>query len=266
MREAGAHSTPSNPSETPVISTRVFGLTRSKSSVFIERNEIYETWIIRKVEGNTRRTERSWTLLGLKVNEQLNHDIYSVEGVPCSQEKMKSRYEALETGKGVLERTLANLPSGAYREIEWLIQERMRISSVAKRLRTWTLVDVGPAAPIMPRQPQPWMSWVTGKSDVLDYMVVLKAESSRDEGLTYPNRLVDPFRKNNRIGADRRRRTRSPIESIRGEERYERNDHVVDRQRGDIEISSDPTPEEAHAKIEETLAGLIAAGKKDSDS
>ncbi|KAJ5050861.1 uncharacterized protein L3040_002729 [Drepanopeziza brunnea f. sp. 'multigermtubi'] len=232
-------------------------------SAFIESNEIYEIWIIRKIEGQTRRMERNWTFLGLRVSEHLNDEVYSVEGMPCSQEKMKSKYEASKIGAGVLERRLANLPNSIYREIQWLVQERMRISSVSRRLRTWKLIDVKPTTPIMPRQPQSWMSWLMGKQNNSDQMVVLKAESSREEGMTYPNRITDPFRKHGRIPSDRRRRrTRSPVD-IRLEERDERGEYVGDRRRGEIPSMPDPTPEEAHRKIEEMLAELVASGKQD---
>lgn len=201
------------------------------------------------------------------MNEHLNNEAYAVDAMPCSQDEMKNKYEFSKTGEGspVFAKRIASVPGGVYREIEWLVQERARVSTVPRRVRTWKLVDVKPMAPTIPRQPAGWWGWMTGKVEVEDYLITLKAESSSGEGLSYPNRMFDPFMKIKHLGRARIR-SRSPVERVRNvvaEERYERGPITASRPRGDFMILPDPTPEEAHGKIEVALAGIVASGKED---
>ncbi|KAK6581044.1 hypothetical protein PZA11_006532 [Diplocarpon coronariae] len=235
-----------------------------ESDAFIEGNEIYEAWVIRTIEGYARRIERSWSFYGLKIHEHLINEVFTVDSVPCSQEEMKNKYQASETraDSRLLAKKIASLSSGVYREIEWLIQERMRITTVPKRLRTWKLIDIKPAPPLIPRQPTTWLNWIFGRSEMLDHLIVLKAESFNVEGLTYPNRIVDPFRKIQHR-AKRRLRSRSPVERFRVvEDSYEQNPITANRRRSNVEILPNTTPEEAQVKIEDMLAEILASGKE----
>ncbi|KAH7323986.1 hypothetical protein BKA65DRAFT_77638 [Rhexocercosporidium sp. MPI-PUGE-AT-0058] len=233
------------------------------SDVYIDTKEIYETWLIRKGDGYVRRAEHHWSFLGLQVHESYDNDNWNADMIPCSQDELKSKYELSKTGEGsdIFRKKINSLPAGVHREIEFLLQERIRNSKAPKLIRTWTLIDATPTSPLIPRQqPRGWFGWFKGEPEVLDWKVVLKAESSAADGMDWPNGGGDPFRKNRietfsnrrRVPDYRERREMSPEREIvidqRRDTRYSRHvERVEPRQ---------PTPEEAHNKIKEIITEI----------
>ncbi|PVH77903.1 hypothetical protein DL98DRAFT_636583 [Cadophora sp. DSE1049] len=230
---------------------------------FIEAKEIYETWLIRKVDGYVRRAQRNFSFLGLKVHENFLNENYNADPTPCSQEELKNKYELSKTGEGseAFRKMINNLPEGVHREIEFLIQERDRNSRAAKFIRTWKLIDAIPTSPLIPKQSGGWFSWFKGQPEVLDWIVVLRAESSSVEGKVWPTAASDPFRKAHVQGMTERRR----VPPYRGHRDYSRDysperEIVIDHRQGGRYnrrvIPKEPTPDEAHDKIKDIIAGI----------
>ncbi|KAH9215878.1 hypothetical protein DL95DRAFT_460726 [Leptodontidium sp. 2 PMI_412] len=229
------------------------------SDVFVDAKELYETWLIRKVDGYVRRAQRHWSFLGLKFHEIFDNDNYNADPMPCSQEELKNKYELSKTGEGsgIFRKKINNLPAGVYRKIEFLLQERIRNSRAPKLIRTWKFVDATPASPLLPKQQTGWFGWFKGEPEVLDWTVVLKVESSSLEGMEWPNGSGDPFRKTQLDNFMNRRR--APTYNGRREISPER-EIVIDQRRNTrytrrVEPRV-PTPGEAHDRIKDIIAGI----------
>ncbi|KAH7389033.1 hypothetical protein BKA64DRAFT_128146 [Cadophora sp. MPI-SDFR-AT-0126] len=238
------------------------------SDRYIEAKEIYETWLVRKVNGYVRRAQRNFSFLGLKVHENFLDDNYNADPTPCSQEELRNKYEDSKTGEGseAFRKIINNLPEGVYREIEFLILERDRNSRAAKFIRTWKLIDAIPTSPLVPKQSGGWLSWFKGQPEVQDWIVVLKAESSSAEGMIWPTATSDPFRKGYGRGMPERRR----VPAYRGHRDYSpEREIVIDHRPGGRYnrrvIPKEPTPDEAYDKIKDIIAGIGAFAKDSGD-
>ncbi|KAG4434686.1 hypothetical protein IFR05_009832 [Cadophora sp. M221] len=250
------------PREIDVDARSISSVGSAVSDVFVDAKELYETWLIRKVDGYIRRSQRHWSFLGMKFSEIFDDDNYNADPMPCSQEELKNKYDLSKTGEGsgVFRRKINNLPPGVYREIEFLLQERIRNSRAPKLIRTWKFIDATPASPLLPKQQTGWFGWFKGEPEVLDWTVVLKVEStSLEGGVEWPNGGGDPFRKTQLDNVMNRRRV--PTYHGQREISPEREHEIVIDQRRNTRYTRrveprEPTPGEAHDRIKDIIAGI----------
>lgn len=214
-----------------------------------------------------RRAQRNFSFLGLKVHENFINENYNADPTPCSQEELKRKYELSKTGEGskAFNDMINSLPEGVHREIEFLVQERDRNSRAAKFIRTWKLIDATPTSPLIQRQTGGWFSWFKSQPEILDWMVVLKAESCSAEGMVWPTATSDPFRK-----AHVRGMTEGRAPAYRGHRDWspEREIVVDHRPAGRPTrrvVPKEPAPEEAYDKIKDIIAGIGVSAKDSGD-
>ena len=223
--------------------------------------------MIRKVDGYVRRAQRNFSFLGLKVHENFVNENYNADPTPCSQEELKKKYELSKSGEGskAFNNLIDSLPEGVHREIEFLIQERDRNSRAAKFIRTWKLIDAIPTSPHIPKQTGGWFSWFKGQPEILDWIVVLKAESSSAEGMVWPTATSDPFRKAHVRGMTERRAPAYRGHRDWSPEREIVVDHRPAGRSNRRVIPKEPTPEEAYDKIKDIIAGIGVSAKDSGD-
>lgn len=235
-------------------------------SVFLDTNEIYETWLIRKVDGYVRRAQRHWSFLGLKVYEKYDNDNYNADPMPCSQDELKNKYADSKAGEGsdILRKKINSLPAGVHQEIEFLVQERIRNSRAPKLIRTWTMVDANPTLPMIPkRQTGGLLGWFRGEPEVMDWTIVLKVESANAEGMVWPNGGGDPFMKTSIVG-------RRPIPPYRIQrELSPEREVVIDQRRNQryarqVEVR-EPSAEEYYDKLKDIIAGISGFARESGD-
>ncbi|RDW88272.1 hypothetical protein BP6252_00304 [Coleophoma cylindrospora] len=167
----------------------------------IDMDEFYEAWVIRKDDGDTRRSRRSWRFLGLSVTEHVDEQsFWEVLPQLKSQEELKEQIEDLSADMlksghpDDVNDIVANLPDRVQEEIKYLLEDRERATTNGQRKHYWQVVDV---EEMKPKQKSPAKSWLSKRKDSesSEWTIIIKGQTSDDKKKHRPHRFHDPWRK-----------------------------------------------------------------------
>ena len=174
-------------------------LTRSRSQ-FLDINEVYEAWVIRRFEGEKNWPRRSWSLGWFKVHEYYNSSGYEIEPQAMTMDQMKERSEVVMAGNpdseqtAIVENTLATLPPGVQQEIKIIVEDRVRASTNPRFTRKWKIVDIVKKTQVQDPVPVWVMLW-RGPPAFSEALFILKGETADKDDVPKPLRHEDAFRK-----------------------------------------------------------------------
>ncbi|RDW95148.1 hypothetical protein BP5796_00911 [Coleophoma crateriformis] len=168
---------------------------------FIDMDEFYEAWVIRKDDSDTRRSGRSWRFLGLSVTEHVDEQsFWEVMPQLKSQEELKEQIEDLSADmlkSGHLDDVkdiVANLPDRVQEEIKYLLEDRERATTNGHQKHYWQVVDV---EEMNPKQKSPAKTWLSKRkvNEPSEWTIIIKGQTSDDKKKHRPHRFHDPWRK-----------------------------------------------------------------------
>ena len=177
-------------------------------SQFVESQEVYEYWVLQKMEGESR-VRSSWRFLGLTVNECMDDMSYTLDGKPRLQSEMKAKdyetrtEEEYRAREAYIAATVASLSYRFQNELSLLLQDRERASSNMRYLREWNIIDIQPLKPKIATKAKSWSGWWKGAGGITQWGVIIKGETTlkQEAGSAYgasikiPDRFSDPFGK-----------------------------------------------------------------------
>lgn len=238
-----------------------------QDSDFIAEDELYEYWLLQRLEGENRG-RRGWRFLGLKVTEHFEETIFSAEGRPKPQKELKARDEEVTTDEekakreAKIKKAIAAMPHRLQTELECIIRDRDRSCSNPRYVRDWSVIDIKPLKPKITTPAMSWGAWWKGEGGNAEWECIIKGititTAEKDESMKMPNRFADPFRRFNRREVLRRPQVEvypreRVVETIEYPRRVPYDAPVIRRNQGFV------IPEVSAEDMEENVAGALAA-------
>ncbi|KAL3422859.1 hypothetical protein PVAG01_04607 [Phlyctema vagabunda] len=214
----------------------IMSISSIRSDQFINTPEIYECYTLKQEPGRGP-SRKSYRILGIRISEHFDddddessNDFFTVIPQARTQSQLHEQIDGLAVDKpahiSYVAHTLSGLPARAREEIEFLVEDRERVTvnSTAGLERNWAVVDIERVSSPEPATPQK-KRWAlfggrakkrssNNNSDEprKEWILVLRGQTVSGDGekLQKPDRFADPWRKRNvprRRSVSRRRRS-----------------------------------------------------------
>ena len=171
----------------------------TSSSVTISDDSIQEVWLLRRNEAK-KKLEDSATIFGIRWSKHHRHEpaSYYVEALPsCASEIKTLRAECRGTYTDAehqvqLKKKILKMPDHAQREIQTLMESRVKASSNENVKREWEVVEFRerPRRKISPEKGK-WWQW--RKKGLMDWVVIIKGETVDRKTRVMPSKHEDPW-------------------------------------------------------------------------